>query len=111
MTSVIAATASCLITALVGGVVGLLFWKIEKKIDHLEEDNERHHQEQVKVRTAERELLLAVADTSLLTAKKVNDEASGNGELKKAEDNLIKKRDSLQGMTRQIAIEYLEEAQ
>ncbi len=101
--------ASCFVTALIGGVVGLMFWKIEKKIDHMEEDNQKRHKEQVEIRTAERELLLAVADTSLLTAKKVNNETSVNGELKIAEDFLQKKKHTLQDMTRRVAIEYMEE--
>lgn len=88
-----------------------MFWRIEKKIDRMEEDNERHHKEQVEVRTAEQELLLAVADASLLTAKKVNNESSVNGELKEAEDYLLEKKRTLQGVVRGVAIKHLEVTQ
>ena len=96
------------ITAFIGAIIALLFWKIEKKIDKMEAENNAHHKEQVQLRKAEREVLLAVADTTILTAKKVNDSNSVNGELEKSIEELEAKKKEVQDLTREIFYEHLE---
>lgn len=91
-------------TAIIGAVVGLLFHRIEKKIDRMEADNEKHHKEQVEVRVAERELLLAEAHVSALTARCVRGEKV-NGELEKAEQEVEAKTKVLEGITNRMFVE------
>ena len=70
------------ILAVVGAFVSFMFWRIENKIDVMEKENSQRHDEQVKIRIAERELLLAEADISALTARAIRGEVV-NGELEK----------------------------
>lgn len=107
MTAIAITTAA--ITATIGGVVGFLFRQIEKKIDHMEQENEHRHKEQVEIRIAERELLLAEANISALTARCVRGEKV-NGDLEAAEKNLREKKTAVQDLTRRLALEYAEEA-
>ena len=92
-------------TAIIGAVVSLLFRRIEKKIDAIEDANERHHAEQVEVRIAERELLLAEAHVSALTARCVRGEKV-NGELEKAEHEVEAKTKVLEGITNRMFVEH-----
>ena len=94
------------ITAVIGGIVAFLFWHIERKIDTLEKEQEKRHEEQIGVRIAERDVLLAVADTTLLTAKKVNNRNSVNGELEASIERLQEKNHALQEMTTQIYFKH-----
>ena len=94
-------------TAVIGAMVGLLFHRIEKKIDRMEADNEKHHREQVEVRIAERELLLAEAHISALTARCVRGEKV-NGDLEKAEGELAEKTERVQDVSRRIFEEHME---
>lgn len=94
------------ITALIGGAVGLLFWRIEKKIDRLEKENDEHHKEQVATRKAEQDLLMAMADTITLTGRKVEDAASVNGELKESIKKTQEKKEAMQELTRAVALEH-----
>lgn len=98
-----------IVTAIVGAIVAFLFTRIEKKIDKLESESNAHHKEQIQVRKAEREMMLAIADTSILTAKKVNDRKSVNGELEASIEELEKRKKKVQDLTREIAFEHLEE--
>ena len=103
--------AITLMTAVISGFVGFGFWSIEKKLGKLETENEHHHRESITMRTAEREVLLSVADTTILMAKKINDKNSVNGELEASVKELQEKKDHVQALTREIAYEYLERKQ
>lgn len=99
---------SITLTALIGGIVAFLFNRIESKIDKLEAENNAHHKEQIAVRKAEREMMLAVAETTMLTAKKVNNRNSVNGELEASIKELQERKQAVQDITREIAFERLE---
>ena len=103
------AIVTCIITAIVGGLIGLMFYKVERKIDQVAADNERHHKETIEIRVAERELLLAEARISSLTAKCVRGEYV-NGELEKAEEELERTQKNMQGITMRIALGTVEGA-
>lgn len=92
------------VLALIGGLITFLFWKIEKKIDHIEAENERRNKEQINIRLAERELLIAEADISALTARCVRGEIV-NGELEKAEKILAEKKKNIESLTLKVAIQ------
>lgn len=92
------------ITALIGAIVGLLFRRIEKRIDKIDKDNEAHREEQVKIRLAERELLLAEAHISALSARCIRGEKV-NGELEKAEKDLDAKDKALEALTNRLFFE------
>lgn len=96
------------ILALATGIIGYLFWCIERKIDHMETENETHHREQIEIRVAERELLLASSDISALCARCIRGEKV-NGDLEQAEQYLIDKKHAVQDLTRKIALEHMEE--
>ena len=100
--------AITIMTAVISGVVGLGFWSIEKKLSKLETENEHHHKESITMRTAEREVLISVADSTILMAKKINDRNSVNGELEASIKELEEKKERVQALTREIAYEYLE---
>lgn len=96
------------LTAVIGGVVTFLFGVITKKLVKMDKKAEERHEEHKKVSIKERELLLAIADTTKLTAKKVNDSSSVNGELEESVEYLQKKKHEVQDLTREIAFERLE---
>lgn len=96
-----------IIEAAVGGIIGLLFWRIQRKIDNLETEQAGRHEQLVKMRTAERELLIAEANISALTAMCVRGDKV-NGELEAAEKTLLEKEKALQDLTQKHAIEYIE---
>ena len=100
------AMVQTIITAVIGAVVAFFFWRIEKKIDRMEAENDAHHKEQVEIRIAERELMLSIADTVALTGKKVEDAASVNGELQDAIKKTLEKKETVQEITRAVAIEH-----
>lgn len=100
--------AITIMTAVISGAVGLGFWSIEKKLSKLETENEHHHKESITMRTAEREVLISVADSTILMAKKINDRNSVNGELEASIKELEEKKEHVQALTREIAYEYLE---
>ena len=94
------------ITAFLSGVVGLLFWSLQRKLADIEDKNERRHKEQVAVRLAERELLVAMAETVALTGKKVEDAAGVNGELLASVKKTQEKELELQKVTTQFTVEH-----
>lgn len=104
-------TASILIaciSALISGGVGLLVWRIQKHIDRLEAETEKRHAAQVEMHKRERELQLAMAETTRLMAKKLYDASSVNGDLEKSAEDLKKSQDALTSYTREIGISYVE---
>ena len=96
-----------IIEAIIGGIIGVLFFRIQKKLGDMDTEQKHRHSEQIEVRTAERELLLAEAEISALTARCVRGEMV-NGDLEEAEKVLHEKRDEVQDITRKIAMEYIE---
>ena len=100
MTGIIETT----IVALVGGIVSFLFVRLNKKIDKIDDDGEKRHRDQVKVRIAECELLLAEAHISALSARCIRGEKV-NGDLEQAEADLNTKKKAVQDITRQLYFE------
>ena len=96
-----------IIETVIGGIIGVLFWRIQSKISAMDADQKHHHSELLEIRTAERELLLAEAEISALTARCVRGELV-NGDLEAAEKVLHDKRDAVNDLTRKIAMEYIE---
>lgn len=96
------------ITAIIGGFVTFLFGMLNLKLNRMMKESEKHHEEHVKINIAERELLLALADTTILTAKKVNDRNSVNGELEESIVYLRDKKNNVQDITREVAFGHLE---
>lgn len=96
------------ISACISGVVALLVWRTQKHIDRLEAETEARHQAQIEMHKLERELQLAMAETTRLIGKKLNDEQSVNGDLEESTKQLKRSQDALTGYTRQIGISYVE---
>ena len=97
---------SIIITAIIGAVVAFLFSRRENKLDRSEKEQTKHHNEQVAIRVAERELLLAMAETVALTGKKVDDAAGVNGELLASVEKTQAKESALQKVTTQFTVEH-----
>ena len=97
---------SIIITAIIGAVVAFLFSRLENKLDRIEKEQTKHHNEQVAIRVAERELLLAMAETVALTGKKVDDAAGVNGELLASVEKTQAKESALQKVTTQFTVEH-----
>lgn len=97
---------SIIITAIIGAVVAFLFSRLENKLDRIEKEQTKHHNEQVAIRVAERELLLAMAETVALTGKKVDDAAGVNGELLASVEKTQAKEATLQKVTTQFTVEH-----
>lgn len=95
------------ITATISAAIGVAVWALQRKIDRLEKDTERHNQQQIEIRAAERDLLFAEAKISSLTARVARGEIV-NGDLEKAEKDLAAKRDTLSAVTNKIVAEYME---
>lgn len=100
---------STIVTALIGAVIAFLFGLLNSKLNKMIKENEDHHSEHKRISVAERECLLAIADTSILTARKVNDRNSVNGELEASVRELQKTKKKVQDLTREIAFERLED--
>lgn len=97
-----------ILLAIITGLVTFGFGLIVRKLNKMEKESEIRHQEHKKINIKERELLLALADTTKLTAKKVNDAHSVNGELEDSIEYLQEKKHAVQDLTREIAFEHLE---
>lgn len=97
-----------LILAVIGGIITFLFWSIEKKIDKMDQRNEQRRNEELEMRKAERELLLAEASISALSARCIRGEHV-NGDLEKAENYLEEKKHAIQNLTQKVALEHMVE--
>lgn len=86
-----------------GAVVAFLFWLIEYKISKMEKLSEQRYSEQINMRIAERELLMAEASISALTAKCIRGEHV-NGDLEAAEKYLEEKKHAVKDLTNEYAI-------
>lgn len=96
-----------IIAAVISGGIGLLIWKIEKKLDRMEMDNATRDRQQIELRAAERDLLYAEAKISALTARVVRGEIV-NGDLEAAEKDLAEKKTALTDLTNKIVAEFME---
>lgn len=97
-----------LILAVIGGIITFLFWSIEKKIDKMDQKSEQRRKEEIEMRKAERELLLAEASISALSARCIRGEHV-NGDLEKAENYLEEKKHAIQNLTQKVALEHMAE--
>ena len=97
-----------IILAFIAALITFGFTLIVGKLNEMEVESKKRHEEHKKVSIKERELLLALADTTKLTAKKVNDAHSVNGELEESIDYLQEKKHAVQDITREIAFDHLE---
>lgn len=97
-----------LILAVIGGIITFLFWSIEHKIDKMDQRNEQRRKEEIEMRKAERELLLAEASISALSARCIRGEHV-NGDLEKAENYLEEKKHAIQNLTQKVALEHMVE--
>lgn len=95
------------ITATISAGIGVAVWALQRKIDRLEKDADKHNRQQIEIRAAERDLLFAEAKISALTARVARGEIV-NGDLEKAEKDLSQKRDALTAVTNRIVAEYME---
>ena len=86
-----------------GAVIAFLFARIQYKINKMQEIDEERHEEYMQMRIAERELLLAEAKISALSARCIRGEQA-NGDLEKAEDYLAEKKHNVQNLTTEYAI-------
>lgn len=91
----------------IGAIFSIVEYKAHKKIDRIENGQRTHHEENVKSREGDRELLLAVSEVVENLSRKLNGEGI-NGELKKAEDELAGIRERIQKDTRHIYFKHLE---
>lgn len=99
---------SCALTAVVGGIVSLFFFRIKKKIDQMEKRGEQRTREEAEMRKREQELLLANATLNLVLAKKSRG-VDVNGDLAEAENDLRIKQSAVQEFTRGLALSYMAE--
>ena len=91
------------VLAVFAAVIGFLFWKIESKIDKIERNNEASEKEQLKIRIAERELLIAEAEISAVMARSLRGEYV-NGDLETAEKTLVEKKKAIENLMLKTAI-------
>ena len=91
----------------IGALFSIVEYKAHKKIDRIESGQRTHHEENVKSREGDRELLLATSEVVEYLARKLNGEGM-NGELKKAEDTLAGIRSDIAKDTRHVYFEHLE---
>lgn len=98
-----------IISSVIGGLVALGFGLLNGKLNKMIQESEANHEEHKKMSIAERECLLAVADATVLMAKKLDDEDSVNGELKESVTYLRDKKHKVQDLTREIAFNRLED--
>lgn len=103
MTAIIMST----ITAAISAGIGVAIWALQRKIDRLEQDTEKHNRQLIEIRAAERDLLFAEAKISALTARVARGEIV-NGDLEQAEQDLSDKKKYLTDMTNKIVAEYME---
>lgn len=100
--------ANVVFAALVSAVFGYMFSRINKKLDSMQEMDEKRHKEVVEVRIAERELMLAEARISALSARCIRGEHV-NGDLEEAERYLTACKRRVENLAHKTAIEAMED--
>ena len=96
------------ITALIGAMVSFMFSQINKRLTRMEEEDKKHREDQVQTRIAERELMLAEARISALSARCIRGEHV-NGDLEEAENYLTACKRRVETLAHRTAIEKLED--
>lgn len=103
-----ASVITAIISACVSGIVAFLVWKQEKAFEQLKADNDSQRQTQVKMHTLERDLQLAMADTTKLMAKKLDNSIAVNGDLLESASRLAECQEALQNYTNELGIRRVE---
>lgn len=93
--------------ALISAFIGFAIWRLERKLDRMEQESQSRDREQIELRAAERELLYAEAKISALTARVARGEIV-NGDLEAAEKLLLEKKTALSDLTNKIIAEFME---
>lgn len=101
MEQIITAGLSLLASILSGFI---LYQMKENKIHE-----EKQHKERLEMEVSERNMLLGVADLTILIGKKINDRTSVNGELEESIKYLQDKKHKVQDLTREQYFEHREE--
>ena len=96
-----------IIQIVVNAVMAMGLFYLQKTIKSSDESNAKRREDEHKYTLARLELLLADSKLTRLTAKKVNDANSVNGELEKAIAYVIEKEHDLENLTNRIAQEHL----
>lgn len=95
------------ITAIISAGIGVAIWALQRKVDRMEKEAEKHNAQSIRIRAAERDLLFAEAKISALTARVLRGEIV-NGDLERAEKDLQEKKKTLTDITNEIIAEYME---
>lgn len=98
----ILATCLSLLASILSGVI--LYQMKENKLHE-----EKQHKERLQMEVSERNMLLGVADLTILIGKKLNDTDSVNGELEESIKYLQDKKHKVQDLTREQYFEHREE--
>lgn len=99
----IIATGLSLLASILSGVI---LWQMKENRKH--EDKQR--KERLDMEISERNMLLGVADLTILIGKKINNKDSVNGELEESIKYLQEKKHKVQDLTREQYFEHREEA-
>ena len=102
------AIANVIFAALISAAFGCMFTRISKKLDNMQALDEKRHKEVVEVRIAERELMLAEAKISALSARCIRGEHV-NGDLEEAERYLTACKNKVENLAHKTAIEAMED--
>lgn len=97
-----------IVDAIIGGVVAFCFGLISWQLHEMKKDNEANRLEHKRIAIAERELLLANTDLNILTARKVCNSASVNGEMEKCISYTEEKKHEVQDLTRDAYFEHVD---
>lgn len=103
------AILNAIFAAVISAAFGFMFARINKKLDAMQAEDEKRHNEAVQVRIAERELMLAEAKISALSARCIRGEHV-NGDLEEAERYLTACKRRVENLAHKTAIEVLEES-
>lgn len=95
-------TCLSLLASILSGVI--LYQMKENKLHE-----EKLHKERLQMEVSERNMLLGVADLTILIGKKLNDMDSVNGELEESIKYLQDKKHEVQDLTREQYFEHREE--
>lgn len=95
------------IQIVVNVIMAMGLFYLQKTIKSSDESNAKRREDERQYMMAKLELLLADSKLTRLTAKKVNDSKSVNGELEKAISYVLEKEHELENLTNRIAQEHL----
>ena len=95
-------TCLSLLASILSGVI--LYQMKENKLHE-----EKQHKERLQMEVSERNMLLGVADLTILIGKKLNDMDSVNGELEESIKYLQDNKHKVQDLTREQYFEHREE--